>query len=115
MGLKTSKWVRATARVLGYVLIAFAWTLFSKHVLGESGESLRFTFVFVFCFLVALDASEAKENVKELRNGGPDKAIVCPYGYGLCHAFPLGDKPCGCEERETEQTAEDRARSGCGE
>lgn len=64
---------------------------------------------------ISWDVHSTKKKVADLYERSPGKVLECPYGYGLCYAFPFGHKPCECEACATEQPAEHGARSREGE
>ena len=98
-------------RVLGWLLLPFAAALVAAKVFNEAPESAWHLLLLTFSFLIGVEVSEAKQELKELREQNAKEAIACPHGHGLCHPFPLGRKPCECGACQIEQPKNDPARS----
>lgn len=67
---------------------------------------------FALLLSISWDVSKIKHYTKDLYERQPGKVLECPYGYGLCYAFPFGHKPCECETCATHDPADNQTRRG---
>ena len=73
-------------RVLGWLLLPFAAALVAAKVFNEAPESAWHLLLLTFSFLIGVEVSEAKQELKELREQNAKEAIACPHGHGLCRS-----------------------------
>lgn len=56
---------------------------------------------------ISWNVYSTKKKVEGLYERNPSKVLECPYGYGLCHAFPFGHKPCECDGCSSDRSTEE--------